>query len=69
MRALFGGIHLGNSTLRVLRRSGESTGSASGRRHDLLIAAHAYTTGATIVTSNTDGFKRIRGLKIENWLA
>ena len=26
-------------------------------------------TGATIVTANTDEFKRIRGLKVENWLA
>jgi tRNA(fMet)-specific endonuclease VapC len=37
--------------------------------NDLLIAAHAYATGATIVTANTDEFKRIRGLKAENWLA
>jgi tRNA(fMet)-specific endonuclease VapC len=37
--------------------------------NDLLIAAHAYATGATIVTANTDEFKRIRGLKVENWLA
>jgi tRNA(fMet)-specific endonuclease VapC len=37
--------------------------------NDLLTAAHAYATGATIVTANTDEFKRIRGLKVENWLA
>jgi len=37
--------------------------------NDLLIAAHAYATGTTIVTANTDEFKRIRGLKVENWLA
>ena len=36
--------------------------------NDLLIAAHAYATGATIVTANTAEFKRIRGLKVENWL-
>jgi tRNA(fMet)-specific endonuclease VapC len=36
--------------------------------NDLLIAAHAYATGATIVTANVDEFKRIRGLKVENWL-
>jgi tRNA(fMet)-specific endonuclease VapC len=35
----------------------------------LLIAAHAYATGATIVTANIDEFKRVRGLKVENWLA
>jgi tRNA(fMet)-specific endonuclease VapC len=37
--------------------------------NDLLIAAHAYAIGATIVTANTSGFKRIRGLNVENWLA
>src|ERR1700732_3325252 len=37
--------------------------------NDLLIAAHACAAGATIVTANTDEFKRIRGLNIENWLA
>ena len=45
---------------------------ASGKRiggNDLLIAAHAYAIGATIVTANVDEFKRIRGLNVENWLA
>ena len=37
--------------------------------NDLLIAAHAYAIGATIVTANMAEFKRIRGLKVENWLA
>jgi tRNA(fMet)-specific endonuclease VapC len=37
--------------------------------NDLLIAAHARTAGATIVTANAGEFKRIRGLNIENWLA
>ncbi len=37
--------------------------------NDLLIAAHAYATGATIVTANAGEFERIRGLKVENWLA
>lgn len=37
--------------------------------NDLLIAAHAHATGATVVTSNTDEFRRIRGLIVENWLA
>jgi len=31
-------------------------------------AAHAYATGATIVTANTDEFTRICGLNMENWL-
>jgi tRNA(fMet)-specific endonuclease VapC len=37
--------------------------------NDLLIAAHACATGATIVTANANEFKRVRGLKVENWLA
>ena len=39
------------------------------RGNDLLIAAHACATEATIVTANDDEFKRVRGLKVENWLA
>ena len=35
----------------------------------LLIAAHAHALGATVVTANVQEFKRVRGLKIENWLA
>ena len=34
-----------------------------------LIAAHARATGATTVTANVDEFKRVRGLRVENWLA
>ena len=37
--------------------------------NDLLIAAHARAIGATIVTANTNEFRRIRGLSVENWLA
>ena len=37
--------------------------------NDLLIAAHAYATGATIVTAYADEFSRVRGLRVENWLA
>lgn len=37
--------------------------------NDLLIAAHARATSAIIVTANAGEFKRIRGLKVENWLA
>lgn len=35
--------------------------------HDMLIAAHALSLGATIVTNNTKEFERIKGLTIENW--
>jgi tRNA(fMet)-specific endonuclease VapC len=35
--------------------------------NDLLIAAHARSTGLTLVTNNTREFSRVQGLKIENW--
>ena len=35
---------------------------------DLLIAAHAYSLGAVLVTANTGEFSRVRGLQVENWL-
>jgi tRNA(fMet)-specific endonuclease VapC len=37
--------------------------------NDLLIAAHACSIEAIVVTANTDEFKRAPGLKVENWLA
>jgi tRNA(fMet)-specific endonuclease VapC len=37
--------------------------------NDMLIAAHALTLGATLVTANEREFARIDGLKCENWLA
>jgi tRNA(fMet)-specific endonuclease VapC len=51
-----------------IRSELEAAGKLIGS-NDLLIAAHAYATGATIVTANIGEFKRIRGLKVENWLA
>ena len=36
--------------------------------NDLLIAAHARTLGATLVTDNVREFARIKSLKVENWL-
>jgi tRNA(fMet)-specific endonuclease VapC len=50
-----------------IRSELETAGKPIGG-NDLLIAAHAYATGTTIVTANTDEFKRIRGLNVENWL-
>lgn len=35
---------------------------------DTLIAAHALALGATLITSNVREFKRVPGLKLENWL-
>jgi tRNA(fMet)-specific endonuclease VapC len=36
---------------------------------DTLIAAHALSLGATLVTNNTREFKRVSGLQIEDWTA
>jgi tRNA(fMet)-specific endonuclease VapC len=36
--------------------------------HDMLISAHALSLGATIVTNNTKEFKRVDGLRVENWV-
>jgi tRNA(fMet)-specific endonuclease VapC len=52
----------------AIRSELEAGGTPIGG-NDLLIAAHAYATGATIVTANADEFKRIHGLNVENWLA
>ena len=51
-----------------IRSELEAAGKPIGSK-DLLIAAHASAIQATIVTANTDEFKRIRGLNVENWLA
>jgi len=47
-----------------LERQGERIGA-----HDMLIAAHAITLGATLVTNNEREFKRVKGLRIENWVS
>lgn len=45
-----------------LEKRGKQIGAA-----DLMIAAHAQTIGATVVTNNTKDFSRVKGLKVENW--
>ena len=52
----------------AIRAELETAGRPIGG-NDLLIAAHARAMGATVVTANADEFKRMRGLKVENWLA
>jgi len=32
-----------------------------------MVAAHARTVGATVVTNNVKGFGPVKGLKVENW--
>jgi tRNA(fMet)-specific endonuclease VapC len=51
-----------------IRAELEAAGKPIGG-NDLLIAAQACATGATVVTANAAEFKRVRGLKVENWLA
>jgi len=36
--------------------------------HEMLIAAHALSLGATIVTNNVKEFERVEGLSVENWI-
>jgi tRNA(fMet)-specific endonuclease VapC len=50
-----------------IRSELENAGKPIGA-NDFLIAAHAAAVNATIVTANVDEFKRVRGLKVENWL-
>lgn len=49
-----------------LRKKLESQGKVIGP-HDLQIAAIALQHEWTLVTSNTDEFSRVEGLKIEDW--
>lgn len=37
------------------------------RSYDRLIAAHALSIGATVVTNNEADFADVPGLKVENW--
>ncbi len=48
-------------------RSGlEGAGQPIGP-NDMLIAAHAVSRRLTLVTDNVKEFRRVRGLKVENW--
>ncbi len=46
----------------------ESRGTPIGPL-DTLIAVHALSLSATIVTNNVRGFERVEGLAIENWIS
>ncbi|HET9803096.1 MAG TPA: PIN domain-containing protein [Candidatus Acidoferrum sp.] len=50
----------------VIRAQLETSGTPIGN-NDLWIAAHAKALGLTLVTNNEKEFKRIKGLKVENW--
>ena len=55
------GTHYGDIR-RTLRQRGQPIGA-----NDLLIAAHARSVGATLVTNNQGEFGRVPGLRVENW--
>lgn len=46
-----------------LERRGQSIGAL-----DTMIAAHAISANAVLVTNNTREFDRIKGLQLENWV-
>jgi tRNA(fMet)-specific endonuclease VapC len=51
-----------------VRATLEATGKPVGPL-DTLIAAHALALDLTLVTSNLREFSRIRGLRVESWIA
>ncbi|MFP5461805.1 MAG: type II toxin-antitoxin system VapC family toxin [Gammaproteobacteria bacterium] len=50
-----------------IRTALETAGTLIGS-HDLFIAAHARSRGLTLVTHNTREFRRVPGLRVEDWL-
>lgn len=55
-------------TYGFIRADLESRGEMIGN-NDLWIAAHALASGLTLVTNNEKEFRRVRGLKVQNWVA
>ena len=53
-------------TYGTIRTKLESKGQMIGN-NNLWIAAHAVAAGLTLVTNNEREFRRVRGLKIQNW--
>jgi tRNA(fMet)-specific endonuclease VapC len=49
-----------------MRAELEKAGTPVGA-YDLLIGAHARSEGLTVVTNNMREFKRMPGLRVENW--
>ena len=54
-------VHYGQMRAEV-ERQGQPIGS-----YDLLIAAHARAEGLTVVTNNVREFRRLPGVRVENW--
>ncbi len=51
----------------AIRAALEKAGTPVGAM-DMLIAAHALSMGATLVTNNLREFERINGLLVQNWV-
>lgn len=51
----------------AIRAALEAKGETIGN-NDLWIAAHARAAGLTLVTNNEHEFRRVEGLKIQNWV-
>jgi tRNA(fMet)-specific endonuclease VapC len=51
----------------TIRAALEAKGETIGN-NDLWIAAHAKAAGLTLVTNNEREFRRIEGLKVQNWV-
>ena len=54
------------STYGKVRAALENKGRPIGP-NDMLIASHALSLKLVLVTDNVSEFKRVRGLKVENW--
>jgi tRNA(fMet)-specific endonuclease VapC len=52
----------------AIRAALEAKGETIGN-NDLWIAAHAKAAGLTLVTNNEGEFRRVEGLKTQNWVA
>lgn len=50
-----------------LRYELEKAGTPIGAM-DMLIAAHALSTGSVLVTNNANEFRQVKGLPLENWV-
>lgn len=59
----YGSSRLGGEIYAALKKSGTLINDA-----DILIASVVKFHSATLVTNNEDHFKRVDGLRIENWL-
>jgi tRNA(fMet)-specific endonuclease VapC len=50
----------------MIRADLESKGEMIGN-NELWIAAHALAAGLTLISNNEKEFRRVRGLKVQNW--